>query len=156
MNSQPDRMPISLQHISKSFGVAQVLHNISLDIAPGELLTLLGPSGCGKSTLLNVIAGFERADSGTVHIGGSEVSRVPARKRGIGIVFQAYSLFPHLTARANIEYGLKVMKEPRRRRAARSEELLHVIGLEAHAGKFPHELSGGQQQRVALARALAT
>lgn len=148
--------PIALHSITKRYGPTVVVNDVSLEVAGGEMLALLGPSGCGKSTTLRLIAGFERPDAGSVDIGGIDVTRIAARKRGVGIVFQAYSLFPHLTARANIEYGLRVARVTAPHRTARSSELLEIIGLEMHADKYPHQLSGGQQQRVALARALAT
>ncbi|WP_280835839.1 ABC transporter ATP-binding protein [Mycolicibacterium frederiksbergense] len=132
-----------------------MLHAIDLDVRPGELVTLLGPSGCGKSTVLKIIGGFEQPTTGRVAIGGTEVTRTPARERGTGIVFQQYSLFPHITAAQNIEFGLKVKRVGRAERRARCAELLTLVGLEEHGGKYPHQLSGGQQQRVALARALA-
>ncbi|MDH6678895.1 putative spermidine/putrescine transport system ATP-binding protein [Rhodococcus sp. LBL1] len=146
---------LTLSNLTKTYGDKTVLHAIDLDVRPGELVTLLGPSGCGKSTALKIIGGFEQATSGTVAIGGTDMSRTPARERGTGIVFQQYSLFPHITAAQNIEFGLKVKRVGRAERRVRSEELLALVGLEEHGGKYPHQLSGGQQQRVALARALA-
>ncbi|RGE23676.1 ABC transporter ATP-binding protein [Leucobacter sp. wl10] len=144
-----------LSQLTKVYGDRTVLRAIDLDVRPGELVTLLGPSGCGKSTALKIIGGFEQATSGRVVMGGTDMTRTPARERGTGIVFQQYSLFPHITAVQNIEFGLKVKRVGRVERRARSEELLALVGLEEHAGKYPHQLSGGQQQRVALARALA-
>ncbi|WP_449278401.1 ABC transporter ATP-binding protein [Leucobacter sp. GX24907] len=146
---------LQLSQLTKTYGDKTVLHAIDLDVRPGELVTLLGPSGCGKSTALKIIGGFEQPTSGTVRIGNTDMTRTPARERGTGIVFQQYSLFPHLTAAQNIQFGLKVQKVGKAQRRARSEELLALVGLEEHGGKYPHQLSGGQQQRVALARALA-
>ena len=146
---------LALSNLTKSYGDKTVLHSIDLDVRPGELVSLLGPSGCGKSTALKIIGGFEQPTSGIVSIAGADVTRTPARERGTGIVFQQYSLFPHITAAQNIEFGLKVQRVGRAERHARSEELLALVGLEEHGGKYPHQLSGGQQQRVALARALA-
>ena len=122
----------------------------------GELISLLGPSGCGKTTALRIAAGFEFADSGTISLGGHDISDVPAHKRNMGMVFQSYSLFPNLDVSANIEYGLRTRKIDNAPTAkARVAEMLELVQLEAHAKKYPHQLSGGQQQRVALARALA-
>ncbi|MBK0418667.1 ABC transporter ATP-binding protein [Leucobacter sp. CSA1] len=146
---------LELTDLLKVYGDKTVLRSIDLDVRPGEFVSLLGPSGCGKSTALKIIGGFERATSGTVHIGGVDMTRTPAKDRGTGIVFQQYSLFPHITAAQNIEFGLKVRRIGKAERAARVEELLAMVGLEEHGGKYPHQLSGGQQQRVALARALA-
>ena len=146
---------VTLRSISKTFGRQQVLSDIELSIHGGELLAVLGPSGCGKTTALRVIAGLERPDSGAVHIDGVDVTHRRIDKRGIGIVFQAYSLFPHQTAAENVAYGLRVRGTSRSRRAARAAELLDLVGLAEHGDKYPQQLSGGQQQRVALARAFA-
>nr|WP_245190240.1 ABC transporter ATP-binding protein [Leucobacter exalbidus] len=146
---------MSLTGVSKTYGDKTVLRAIDLDVRPGELVSLLGPSGCGKSTALKIIGGFERADAGRVTIGNTDVTQLPARSRGTGIVFQQYSLFPHITAAQNIEFGLKVQRMARPERRSRVEELLALVGLEEHGAKYPHQLSGGQQQRIALARALA-
>ena len=122
---------------------------------PGELVALLGPSGCGKTTALRVLAGLEDADSGRVLVGGKDITDVPANRRDMGMVFQAYSLFPHLTALENVEFGLR-LRRPGRGAAGRGpREMLDLVGIGAHADRYPHQLSGGQQQRVALARALA-
>lgn len=146
---------LRLSQLTKTYGDKTVLHSIDLDVQPHELVALLGPSGCGKSTALKIIGGFEQPTSGTVSIGNVDMTRTKARERGTGIVFQQYSLFPHITASQNIEFGLKVKKVGKAQRQSRSEELLALVGLEEHGGKYPHQLSGGQQQRVALARALA-
>ena len=124
-------------------------------IAPGELVALLGPSGCGKTTALRIVAGFEFADSGEVLIDGRDVSRVPASKRDMGMVFQSYSLFPNMNALDNVAFGLRMRKIGGADRRKRAAELLDMVGLAPQAGQYPHQLSGGQQQRVALARALA-
>jgi putative spermidine/putrescine transport system ATP-binding protein len=147
---------VQLQAIVKSYGGSTVLHGIDLDIAPGEFVSLLGPSGCGKTTLLRVLAGLEGSDAGVVLLGGHDVSRVPTNKRDIGMVFQSYSLFPHLRVTENTAFGLRRRGVGRADAAKRALDALALVGLEEHAGKFPHQLSGGQQQRVALARALVT
>ena len=146
---------VTLRSISKTYGRQTVLNDIDLSIAGGELLAVLGPSGCGKTTALRVIAGLERPDGGAVHIDGVDVTHRRINQRGIGIVFQAYSLFPHQTAAENVAYGLRVRGTSRSRRAARAAELLDLVGLAEHGAKYPQQLSGGQQQRVALARAFA-
>ncbi len=144
---------VSLSHVTKTYGSKTVLSDLSLDLHRGELLALLGPSGCGKTTTLRILAGLETPDAGTVHIGKRDVTAVDVRRRGIGIVFQSYSLFPHMTAAENVGYGLRIRRQAGR--AATVAELLETVGLAEHAAKYPAQLSGGQQQRVALARALA-
>jgi len=124
-------------------------------MAPGEMVALLGPSGCGKTTALRLVAGLEEADSGRVVIGGNDVTNLGANKREIGMVFQAYSLFPHMTAMNNVAFGMQLHKVGAAERHKRASEMLELVGLSAHANKYAHQLSGGQQQRVALARALA-
>jgi putative spermidine/putrescine transport system ATP-binding protein len=147
--------PVALHDLRRSFGAVHALDGLSLDIAPGELVALLGPSGCGKTTALRILAGFESADSGTVSVDGTEVSRVPAAKRDMGMVFQSYSLFPNMTALDNVGFGLRMRKLRGAGRNRRAGELLDLVGLTDQARKYPHQMSGGQQQRVALARALA-
>jgi putative spermidine/putrescine transport system ATP-binding protein len=147
---------VEFRGIEKSFGTTKVLHGVDLDIAPGEFVSLLGPSGCGKTTALRVLAGLEQATAGSVLLGGQDVSRVPTNKRDIGMVFQSYSLFPHLRVVDNTAFGLRrrgVGATAARRRAT---DALELVGLGHLADRFPHQLSGGQQQRVALARALVT
>ncbi|WP_422114716.1 ABC transporter ATP-binding protein [Brachybacterium sp. UNK5269] len=146
---------VVLDSIDKSYGPKQVLDSLQLTIGQGEMLALLGPSGCGKTTSLRILAGLETQDSGTVTIAGKDVSRVPTRSRSIGIVFQSYSLFPHMNAVENVAYGLRLRGTDAAERTRRSQELLDMVGLAEHREKFPQQLSGGQQQRVALARALA-
>ena len=131
------------------------LRGLTLHIAPGELVALLGPSGCGKTTALRVLAGLEQLDEGEVRVGGSDITWVPANKRNMGVVFQAYSLFPNLTARDNVGFGVQLRKLGRDERRRRIDDLLELVGLATHANHYPHQLSGGQQQRIALARALA-
>jgi putative spermidine/putrescine transport system ATP-binding protein len=146
---------IEFRDVAKSFGAVRALVNFAIRVDEGELVTLLGPSGCGKSTALRVAAGFEVCDSGDVLIGGTSVVALPASKRGIGMVFQNYSLFPHLTVHENLEFGMKVRKMSRSQRTTRVGELLDLVRLAGLAERYPHQISGGQQQRVALARALA-
>jgi len=146
---------VSLRSLTRMFGATRALDEMSLEIAPGELVALLGPSGCGKTTALRIVAGFEYADTGEVLVDGKDISAVPAAKRDMGMVFQSYSLFPNMNALDNVAFGLRMRKVGGSARRKRAAELLDMVGLAAQAGQFPHQLSGGQQQRVALARALA-
>jgi putative spermidine/putrescine transport system ATP-binding protein len=146
---------VRLEGLSRRFGAVQALDNLDLELAPGELIALLGPSGCGKTTALRVLAGLEDADEGRVHVGGKDITDVPANRRDMGMVFQAYSLFPHLTAQENVEFGLRLRGRGTAQRRTRAAEMLDLVGIADHASRYPHQLSGGQQQRVALARALA-
>ncbi|GAA3386464.1 ABC transporter ATP-binding protein [Cryptosporangium minutisporangium] len=150
-----DSVEVALVGLRRTFGTVHALDGLDLTLAPGELVALLGPSGCGKTTALRVLAGLEDADAGSVTVGGKDVTRVPASRRNMGMVFQAYSLFPHLTAAENVEFGLRLRKVGSAERRKRAAEVLELTGLAAQSGRYPHELSGGQQQRVALARALA-
>ena len=147
---------VEFRGIEKSYGSAKVLHGVDLDIAPGEFVSLLGPSGCGKTTALRVLAGLESSDGGAVLLGGQDVSRVPTNKRDIGMVFQSYSLFPHLNVAENTAFGLRRRGVRKPEAGKRAMDALALVGLEHLADRFPHQLSGGQQQRVALARALVT
>jgi putative spermidine/putrescine transport system ATP-binding protein len=146
---------VSLRALTRAFGATRALDEMSLDIAPGELVALLGPSGCGKTTALRIVAGFEFADAGEVLIDGRDVSGIPASRRDMGMVFQSYSLFPNMNALDNVAFGLRMRKIGASDRRKRAGELLDMVGLAPQAGQYPHQLSGGQQQRVALARALA-
>ena len=148
---------VQLVDLAKYFGKVKALDGLSLDIAQGELVALLGPSGCGKTTALRALAGLQELDRGQLLVDGKDVTFQSASKRGMGMVFQAYSLFPHMTARENVEYGLKLRthKTSSQKRKERSAELLELVGLSTHANHYPYQLSGGQQQRIALARALA-
>ncbi|MEU5436942.1 ABC transporter ATP-binding protein [Streptomyces sp. NPDC020719] len=146
---------LTIRGLRRTFGSAVALDGLDLDVAPGELLALLGPSGCGKTTALRVLAGFERPDAGQVLLDGEDIVPVPANRRDTGMVFQSYSLFPHLTVAENVAFGMRMRKVPAAERRSRAAELLELVGLPEHGGRFAHQLSGGQQQRVALARALA-
>jgi putative spermidine/putrescine transport system ATP-binding protein len=144
-----------LQGLHRRFGDVVALDGIDLSLEEGEFLSLLGPSGCGKTTALRLVAGFDRPDAGRIVVGGRDMTRVPPNRRDMGMVFQAYSLFPNMTAQRNVEYGLRIRGVSKAERSAKVAELLDLVGL-AHAGtRYPHQLSGGMQQRVALARALA-
>jgi putative spermidine/putrescine transport system ATP-binding protein len=145
---------VGLKGVVKSYHAQTVLHEVSLDIRRGEFLTLLGPSGCGKTTLLNLIAGFADADAGEIYIDGSPVTTQPPHLREIGIVFQSYALFPHMTVERNIGYGLRMRGIPAREIDQRVKEAMALVHLEGLGERKPKQLSGGQQQRVALARAL--
>jgi putative spermidine/putrescine transport system ATP-binding protein len=147
---------VRLAQVSKTFGGSPVLHHLDLDIKPGEFLSLLGPSGCGKTTALRLIAGLENVTSGVISMDDADVSNVPTNKRDIGMVFQAYSLFPHLTVLENTAFGLRMRHEAKAPRLAKAREALELVGLGELADRHPASLSGGQQQRVALARALVT
>jgi putative spermidine/putrescine transport system ATP-binding protein len=145
-----------LDGVSKRFGAVTALETMTLDVHPGELLALLGPSGCGKTTTLRLIAGFDQPDTGTVRIGGRDVTGLPPDKRGLGMVFQNYSLFPHLSVGANIGFGLRMAGTPKGEIAARVKKMLDTIRLPGIEARNIAQLSGGQQQRIALARALIT
>jgi putative spermidine/putrescine transport system ATP-binding protein len=148
-------VPVVISELTRTFGPLRALDGLSLDMAPGEFVTLLGPSGCGKTTALRILAGFETADSGSVTVNGRDIAPVPAAKRDMGMVFQSYSLFPNMSALENVGFGLRMRRLATAERRRRAAELLDMVGLTEHAKHYPHQLSGGQQQRVALARALA-
>jgi len=145
---------VQLDNVLKRFGDSIALHEVSLKIKEGEFVTLLGPSGCGKTTLLNLMAGFAEADHGEIFIDGQLVTETPPYQREIGIVFQNYALFPHMTVAKNIGYGLRMRGVPKVEIAERVEQALALVKLQGFGERKPRELSGGQQQRVALARAL--
>ncbi|MFB2531625.1 ABC transporter ATP-binding protein [Paracoccus sp. p4-l81] len=146
---------LDLQNLEKSFGANRVVKDFTLPIDKGEFVSLLGPSGCGKTTVLRMVAGFESPDSGRIVIGGQDVVRLRPNQRNIGMVFQAYALFPNLTVAQNVGFGLKVKRTPAGQIKERVAEMLDLIGLPHLGDRYPFQLSGGQQQRVALARALA-
>jgi putative spermidine/putrescine transport system ATP-binding protein len=146
---------VELRQLHRRFGEVVALAGIDLEIPSGEFVSFLGPSGCGKTTALRLIAGFDRATSGQVLVDGKDLTGVPPNRRDIGMVFQAYSLFPNMTAARNVEFGLRVRRQGRGDRRERARELLELVGLGDAADRYPHQLSGGMQQRVALARALA-
>jgi putative spermidine/putrescine transport system ATP-binding protein len=147
---------LRLENISHRFGEFVAVHDINLDVQGGELVALLGPSGCGKSTLLRIVSGFIRQTNGRVLFDGEGVDHLPPSRRGAGIVFQNYALFPHMTVAENVAYGLEALRWPRQRIRARVAEMLALVHMREFAERKPRQLSGGQQQRIALARCLAT
>ncbi len=147
-----DRVSAQFQHRVK--GAVAAVHEISLEVRPGELLTLLGPSGCGKTTTLRMIAGFQEPTAGRIYIGERDVTAVEANDRGIGFVFQNYALFPHLSVFENVAYGLRVQRRDSAEIARAVGQVLSLVGLAGYDPQMPHQLSGGEQQRVALARAI--
>jgi putative spermidine/putrescine transport system ATP-binding protein len=149
-----DPPDVSVSALRKHYGDVRAVDGVDLDIAPGEFFTMLGPSGSGKTTTLRLIAGFERPDSGVVQLQGRDVSNLAPFDRDVNTVFQDYALFPHMTVRENVEYGLRVKKVPRQERRVRGEEALRLVRLEGFGERKPGQLSGGQRQRVALARAI--
>jgi putative spermidine/putrescine transport system ATP-binding protein len=146
---------LEIVHLDKHYGANQVVRDFNLAIDKGEFVSFLGPSGCGKTTTLRMVAGFEFPDTGAIHIDGKDVVNLKPNQRNIGMVFQAYALFPNLTVAQNVAFGLKVAGVPRAERGVRVEEMLALIRLPGLGARYPFQLSGGQQQRVALARALA-
>ena len=146
---------VSIRHVSQRYGMATALDAISLEIDAGEFVVLLGPSGCGKTTLLNIIGGFSEQTEGSVLIGGRDMGGVAPKDRPTTTVFQDYALFPHMSLRDNVGFGLRMRGVDRAKRAAKADAMLALVGLEGRGDRRPHELSGGQRQRVALARALA-
>jgi iron(III) transport system ATP-binding protein len=145
---------VDLQHISKSYPGVKALDDVDLVVESGEFFTLLGPSGCGKTTLLRTVAGFHAHDSGQILVDGARIDHVPAHRRNIGMVYQDYAIFPHMTVADNVAFGLVMRGRPRSEIAERVARVLDLVQLGGHAKRMPHELSGGQQQRVALARAM--
>jgi len=147
---------VELTGVIKDYSGHRALNGIDLTIAPGEFIALLGPSGCGKTTALRALSGLEQVDGGSIRIDGKDVVGVPVNKRDIGMVFQSYSLFPHMTSLENVEFGLRMRGVDKAQRKLRAAEALEMVGLESMGTRYAHQLSGGQQQRVALARALVT
>jgi len=145
---------ISIQHVSKRFGNFVALDDVSIDIEPGEFFALLGPSGCGKSTLLRIIAGLETPTEGTLLLNGEDMTKIPANKRPVNMVFQSYAVFPHMSVAKNVAYGLKLQNMPKAEIDAAVEAVLAQVHLSQFRDRMPDQLSGGQRQRVALARAL--
>src|SRR6476646_6065443 len=145
---------LSIRSLSKRYANLEVLKGIDLDIESGEFTVLVGPSGCGKSTLLNIIAGLDLPSAGTVEIGGRVVNDVPPKDRDIAMVFQSYALYPHMTVRENMEFGLKIRKTPREEMNKRVNEAAQILGIMEFLDRKPKQLSGGQRQRVALGRAI--
>ncbi len=148
-------MTLALTRLCKHYGTAAAVDDLSLTVATGEFVALLGPSGCGKSTTLRMIAGFVEPSSGRVELDGRDVTSVPPHRRNMGLVFQSYALFPHMTVQANVEFGLRCHGAAAALRRQRVGQALELVGLQAMAARYPRQLSGGQQQRVALARVLA-
>ncbi|MCL5611376.1 MAG: ABC transporter ATP-binding protein [Chloroflexi bacterium] len=146
---------LELKNVSKSYSDVDVVHDFNLDIEKGTLVSLLGPSGCGKTTTLRMIAGFEQLDDGSIQLDGSDITGIPPNRRDIGMVFQAYALFPNKTVRENISFGLRMKKTPKNEIWKKVDTVLEMVRLQETANRYPHQLSGGQQQRIALARALA-
>ena len=146
---------LEIADLKKSFGANQVVKAFDLGVQRGEFVSLLGPSGCGKTTVLRMVAGFETPSSGSIRMDGQEVARLPPNQRNVGMVFQAYALFPNMTVAENIGFGLKIAKRPQASIAKRVGQMLEMIKLPHIADRYPFQLSGGQQQRVAIARALA-
>jgi putative spermidine/putrescine transport system ATP-binding protein len=146
---------VNFKGVERHFGDVAALAGLDLEIHPGELIALLGPSGCGKTTALRILGGFDRPDAGQVIVGDRDLTSVPPNKRDMGMVFQAYSLFPNMNVRDNVAFGLRMRKQDRSLRSKRADELLALVGLSQTADRYPFQLSGGQQQRVAIARALA-
>ena len=146
---------LEFAHVTKKYGDLEALSAFTLSVQKGELISIVGPSGCGKTTALRVAAGFEKFDAGRLIVNGQNVELVPPQKRNMGMVFQSYSLFPHLTVAENIGFGLTIRKMEKKKRASVVSDMLDLVQLVDVGHRFPHQLSGGQQQRVALARALA-
>jgi putative spermidine/putrescine transport system ATP-binding protein len=154
-NATRTAVEVRMEGLSRHYGPVVALDNLALTIQPGELIALLGPSGCGKTTTLRLLAGLEDADTGRIDVAGRDITRLPASKRDMGMVFQAYSLFPHMTVQQNVAFGLRLRKISAAKRNQRALEMLELVELASQANRYPNQISGGQQQRVALARALA-
>jgi len=149
-----DSIQVVLKNVSKHFGKVRAVDDIDIEFAPGTLTTLLGPSGCGKTTLLRLVSGLEPTTSGTILFGDEDVTHLSATRRDVGMVFQSYALFPHMTVEQNVGYGLGVLKTPADETKQRVREVLQMVDMDGFQSRYPNELSGGQQQRVAVARAM--
>ena len=147
---------LNIRGLHKSYGATPIFTDINIEIGQGQFITLLGPSGCGKSTLLRCIAGLTAVDGGQILLGGEDLVPVAPQKRGIGMVFQSYALFPNMTVQQNVAFGLRMQKVGKDETAQRVDEVLRLVELHDYAARYPHQLSGGQCQRVALARSLVT
>ena len=154
MSQTAPKPMIEIRGVTKRFGGFTAVNNVSLTVNTGEFITLLGPSGCGKTTLLRLLAGFETPDEGSILLDGEDVSHVPPYRRSVNQVFQSYALFPHLSVKDNIGFGLRMQNVPIAEAEARIHEALATVSLAEQIDKLPHEMSGGQRQRVALARAI--
>ena len=154
-STEKSETAVTVESISKKFGAASVLEDINFEVGDGEIIVLLGASGSGKTTILRIIAGLERPDAGRVILHGKDVTNLPARERGVGVIFQSYALFPKMTVEQNIGYGLRLRRKPKADIKEITDGLIELVHLEEHRKKYPSQLSGGQQQRVAIARALA-
>ena len=154
MSSENVKGSVRFERVTKTFGDVVAVRDLTFEIAPGSLVTLLGPSGCGKTTTLRLIAGLEMANAGIIRIGDADVTRFAATERDVSMVFQSYALFPHMTVRENVSYGLTVTRRPKHEVREKADEGLALVGLSGFGDRLPSELSGGQQQRVAVARAL--
>jgi putative spermidine/putrescine transport system ATP-binding protein len=150
-----EAVEVRMEGLSRQYGTVLALDKLDLTVQPGELIALLGPSGCGKTTTLRLLAGLEDADAGRITVAGRDITRLPASRRDMGMVFQAYSLFPHMTVQQNVAFGLRLRRVSAEERNRRAMEMLELVELNSQADRYPHQISGGQQQRVALARALA-
>lgn len=155
INSTEKTITVSVRNVSKKFGAVTVLEDISFDVTEGEVLVLLGASGSGKTTILRIIAGLETTNSGQIILHGKDVTELPARERGTGVIFQSYALFPKMNVEKNIAYGLRLRRRSKKEITETVNRLIELVHLEEHRQKSPSQLSGGQQQRVAIARALA-
>ena len=155
MTSETETGFLELSHVQKRFGTFTAVEDFDLSAHRGEFVSFLGPSGCGKTTTLRMIAGFEYPDAGAIRVGGKDVTGLPPNKRNVGMVFQAYALFPNMTVADNVSFGMRIKKQPKAAIQKRVGELLELINMPEKADRYPYQLSGGQQQRVALARALA-
>ena len=145
---------IQIDNVTKAYGKNIVIQGLSAEIQPGELFTLLGPSGCGKTTLLRMIIGFNSIEGGEIRVDGKVINQIPTNRRNMGMVFQNYAVFPHMSVRDNVTYGLKTRHVPKAERYKRADEILKLVKIDDYADRMPTQLSGGQQQRVALARAI--